>query len=508
MGNIDHIVLDGIRHNIVSGSSNVDPCYVYVPFRSTDYQGDCTILKCGSEVVLIDFGAVNDVDKVISFMVSRGLTKVTRCIITHYHYDHAGAYAEVIGSNQLNFTDCTFYLPQPIDASEVTGNADYIARETAVKNYIMSSGCTIVYPENDTVTDFGKYLSCRWLNADTDEWEANGYYTDFTDSYGEIGTSTNMNNFSLVTEFIHGANTIFLSGDLEKLSEGVVEPYITKTPSLYKMEHHGVNEVADSDYVAKINPEFTVVEGIGFVSHFQNNEMSKHILANRGNLYVQAYGKKDMAFVSDGCSVSCLEGTENIINDSVELMQEVTTDNIDSLKTTGTYRLNGIVISEINAGNALYGFMTVTTKGSFTIQDCVILNGWRFSRSYTTSSGVWSPWHGDALSSGTATLDTTNVTTATSNTITWNRVGNLVFVTGQIATTATPSGEWSTFAVASGLPTALFTQRTNMLAVNQSTTFTSSIAVIAANTGRLDINPRGVSCADKTFQINFIYYAK
>lgn len=481
-----------------------EPCYIHIPFRSTANQGDCTIIQCGDEIVLIDFGASGDANSVINYMLNNSLTRITRCIITHFHYDHVDAYTSILGNTSLDFSDCIFYMHFPLDASQVVGNAGYLNYETDVTSYIRNMGNPIVYPSNDTTTIFNEYLSCRWLNNSPQEWEANNYYTDFTDSYGNIGTSTNMNNFSLVTEFLHISNKILLPGDLERLSQSVVAPYIDESPKLYKEEHHGVNEVANDDYIEKINPQFTIVEGTGFISHYANNAMSQHLLDNRSNVYVQAYGQKDTVFVSNGVSITCLEGTENIINDYTftEEVIDVTAEEMDSIRETGIYRLNGIQIPAISSSN-LYGFMQVSQKGSFATQDILLLSGARYTRGY--SQGAWSAWAGDVYSDGTATLDTTNVTSASSNSITWRKYGHLVFVTGQVTTTSTPNGAYSSFVIATGLPLARFVQR-SVTANNVASSPAVNAVLVIYTDGKLMINPRGLSCESKTFLIDFIYY--
>lgn len=369
---------------------SLEPCYVYAPFRSNAHTGDCTILKCGSEVILVDLGHVDDASAIVSFMVAHGLTTVTRCIITHFHYDHVGGCSGILGSNQLDFSDCVFYMHPQLDASRVTGNASYLTYESDVTTYIRNMGRQIVYPTNNTITEFNKYLSCRWLNTDPTEWDANNYYTDFTDSYGNIGTATNMNNFSVVSELIHGNNHILLPGDLERLSQGVVEPYITVSPIVYKLEHHGVNEVANADYMSKINPEFTIVEGTGFIDHFLKNPMSLQLIDyNRHNVYAQQEGKKDTILMSNGYDVCCLEGTDNVVNNT--MLINVTVEELDGLMRTGDYRLNGVSIPSV-ADYLIYGYIKVCSKGTFTTQEAIDLKGLKFSRSYTTGSGHWSVW--------------------------------------------------------------------------------------------------------------------
>ncbi len=485
---------------------DIDLCAVHCPYKSTASQGDCTIFECGNEVVLIDFGTPDHSDQIINYMVDHGLTKVTRVIITHYHYDHVSGYENILGSDQLDFSDAVFYVPPTISASEITGNESYITNQNNYMAYVTALGNEMIVPANNSITEFGD-LKCRWLNVDPTEWRTNGYYTNMIDSNGETTDHTSMNNFCIVTEFTHGKNKILWTADIENLAERVVQAYITESPKLFKMQHHGVNEVDNNSFCNKMNPDYVMVEGIGFPVHYQHSEFSQQLIHyNRKNIYTHLNTSNSVVFISTGTDILPYQGKLQVINES---FFDVTADTIDSFMVPGEYRVNGI---ELFPDIWVYGKLEVFAKGSVIIQQITTTNRGTFRRFYSTSASAWREWQSDGLSTyGDGTVNTANFTSSSS--VYFVKNGNLVWVTFVGIPTSANSevdGSSASLELATGLPVPYYTSSTETAGASVQNYGDGTLRPVIARvsqTGSLVLNARGNGFSARN-QGSFCYIAR
>lgn len=72
-------------------------------------QGDCTLLQCDGQVMLIDAAEGNQANKITAYLKQHGVTAIDYLVCTHAHADHCGGMKAVIAA----FPVRTLYSPSP-----------------------------------------------------------------------------------------------------------------------------------------------------------------------------------------------------------------------------------------------------------------------------------------------------------------------------------------------------------------------------------------------------------
>lgn len=97
-------------------------------------QGDCTLIICGGQTMLIDAGENGHEEKVISYLHSKGVGKLDYLVCSHQHTDHMGGLPEVLDE----FGASTVIMPRLTKAQTPT-NKTY----TAFLNSVKASGAKV-----------------------------------------------------------------------------------------------------------------------------------------------------------------------------------------------------------------------------------------------------------------------------------------------------------------------------------------------------------------------------
>lgn len=221
--------------------------------------GDCTVFY-GDVNGIVDFGTDPNVPDLLSFLTTNSITKIDFVIISHYHADHITSnFATALGTlvnGDIDFSECVFYLPHKgINWSRFTGSDNQSAKETAVKNALTNNNFTYVEPNNGQTVTLTPYSSISFYNiGDYDE-----YYDCYVDGRGGATNFTIYNNFSMISVLNHCGSIFVLTGDIHELAQSKNYQYIERC-DVYKVEHHGANSLADATWMARIIPQFIVVE--------------------------------------------------------------------------------------------------------------------------------------------------------------------------------------------------------------------------------------------------------
>ena len=294
--------------------------------------------------------------------------RINHVIVSHYHIDHIEGFQTLLNNENfpLLFDDnCKFYLPELPD-NRFQDGVDTLeglttARRTLI-NWIngaprVSTETIIIQPweagktEKTIIFDENNPLfSVRFLNANPNEFET--YYTETT--YNEtLNTGTRYNNFSLVTEFKHGNVTFLSPGDIELAAQKHIAPYITKSPDIYKLEHHTFTVESDPDYLKRINPKIAFVIGRNDqnLDRYGRNKTIQHIINSTNAIIMgQNYDYCIGYITSDGFNV--FASGDGITNKGLmlatlgEKIQRVpnntpTTPSLNNIKKPGTYYMTG-----------------------------------------------------------------------------------------------------------------------------------------------------------------------
>lgn len=267
-GSVGYVKLDSYLQNIVDEILAMLDKDLRITFLSNNgltgmdnnnYTGLSVLIQTENKVGIYDFG--NDVTQsaLLKVLNDRNITSVDFAIISHYHADHIGG-ANAAGLiyllDEIDFSNCTFYLPHNlIDWSSFTG-VTYAATENLVKNALISRGISIVYPVENQVINVDN-ASIKFNNLST--YMFNQYYNILlSGGQYEPGVDTSYNNFCMIATIIYGNSKTLLTADLEEKSEELNARNIEDI-NIYQVEHHGVNLRTDETYVSKINPDIAVI---------------------------------------------------------------------------------------------------------------------------------------------------------------------------------------------------------------------------------------------------------
>ena len=195
-------------------------------------QGDCTLIICGGQTMLIDAGENGHEEKVISYLHSKDVGKLDYLVCSHQHTDHMGGLPEVLDE----FGAFTVIMPRLTKAQTPT-NKTY----TAFLNSVKASGAKVeaAQPGNSYTLGSAKF---EMLGPVADDAES-------------------LNNMSAVLMLTFEGKKFLFTGDaereeeLEMLAEGRGFDC-----DVLKVGHHGSKTSSSADFLAAATPEICVIE--------------------------------------------------------------------------------------------------------------------------------------------------------------------------------------------------------------------------------------------------------
>ena len=196
-------------------------------------EGDCALLMCGGEAMLVDAGSPDDAQTVTDYLDSHGIRKIKLAVCSHNHSDHIGGMSAVLESCSVE----TLYLSPTHNA-----NADYdMLLETAEKR-----GVAVVEPDSPPK------LSLTLGDA-------------AVEFIGPAGPYKDPNNASLVVNVTYGGASFLFTGDMEEESEHEMLDYrlMPKDITVLKTAHHGSDTSSCFSLLTQLDPIYAVVSTDG-----------------------------------------------------------------------------------------------------------------------------------------------------------------------------------------------------------------------------------------------------
>ena len=194
-------------------------------------QGDCTLVMCGKESLLIDAGENGYETEVINYLCSMKIDKLDYIIATHQHSDHIGGIPEVL-------------------------------EEFEADNIIMPRLTKAQTPTNSTYTAFLKALQ----KTDTKIISAKPglKYTLGEAEFEILGPVTNdcedINSMSAVTKITYGENSFLVTGDAERDEElEIIDNGINLDCDVLRVGHHGSSTSSCKDFLDAVSPDFCII---------------------------------------------------------------------------------------------------------------------------------------------------------------------------------------------------------------------------------------------------------
>ena len=240
-------------------------------------QGDCTIVLCDGESMVIDGGPASASGFLYSYIINDlKLTHVDYVISTHPHVDHVGGLAAVLSS-----------VPVDRVLSPVTEWDS--KRFSNMLKQARKQGAPVTVPgEGDTLRLGGATVTVLHC-------------------WPEAGSYTGTNDMSIVVRIDYGERSVIVTGDAEETSEYMmIDSGLPLKADVLRVAHHGSYSATTDEFLDAVSPAYAVI------SCGRNNsyEHPHQVVLNR----LKAHGVR--VFRTD------LQGTVRCVSDGKDLRFE------------------------------------------------------------------------------------------------------------------------------------------------------------------------------------------
>ena len=194
-------------------------------------QGDCSLVVCDGQTLLIDAGENGHETEVINYLRSLGIDKLDYIIATHPHSDHIGGLPEVIEEFGMD----NIIMPR-LTKEQTPTTKTY----TRMLEEIKASGAKVISAKVGSTYTLGEA-----------SFEILGPVSDSTED---------LNSMSVVAKVTHGENSFLFTGDAESDEEReIFGAGVDLDADVLKMGHHGSNTSSCKEFLAEVTPEICVI---------------------------------------------------------------------------------------------------------------------------------------------------------------------------------------------------------------------------------------------------------
>ncbi|MDO4182306.1 MAG: ComEC/Rec2 family competence protein [Coriobacteriia bacterium] len=189
-------------------------------------QGDCALISCGGQNMLIDGGPADASGTVCQLLQSEGIDTLDYVVVTHPDADHSGGVAAEIGVVQVG----AFF-------SSTTEGGRYTFDN--LKRRLADRGLGINVPQvGDTLT----------LGQATVTF------------VGPVGAFEEENNNSLVLRIDYGATSFLFMADAEYAAEmALIDAGANVRATVLKVSHHGSAGATTRAFLQEVLPDYAVI---------------------------------------------------------------------------------------------------------------------------------------------------------------------------------------------------------------------------------------------------------
>lgn len=230
-------------------------------------QGDCTLIVCDGEAMLIDAGNNDKGTAVQLYLTKQGIDSLKYVIGTHPDADHIGGLDVV-----LYKFDCeTVILPDKSSDTATYRDVVDVMEEKGYRNTLPVVGNA--YALGSAV---------------------------FT-IVGPAGSYDDSNNCSVALLLEHGENAFLFTGDAEsEAEEDMLESGISLNADVYQVGHHGSSSSSTEAFLDAVTPEYAVIScGAGNSYGHPHAETLNH-LRERGVQVFRTDEQGTITVTSDG----------------------------------------------------------------------------------------------------------------------------------------------------------------------------------------------------------------
>ena len=225
--------------------------------------GDCTIIVCDGEAMIIDGGEASQSSKVFSTIKSLGIMDLKYAVASHPHDDHIGGLPAAFHAASVStlITSVTDYDSDRLD----------VLLKTAT-----NEGANIITPRAGDTFHLGA--------AEVQVLSPTKHYY-------------NINDMSLVLRMTYGDHVFLFTGDATKdIEADLIKSGNNLSADVLKVAHHGSTTSTSDKFVKAVAPAFAVI----ICSETYDNPSRETLLALSGSKVLVTRMSGDIVIRSDG----------------------------------------------------------------------------------------------------------------------------------------------------------------------------------------------------------------
>lgn len=190
-------------------------------------QGDCSLILCDGEAMLIDGGEASESSKVYAYLKAHGVDHLEYMVATHAHSDHIGGL-----SGALNYASVgTAFCPVTEYDSKTFSN---------LVKYLGNQGLGITVPSAGDTFVLGSATV-----------QVLGPQKEYDDP----------NDMSIVLKITYGETSFLFTGDAERTAEAdILDAGYDLSATVLKVGHHGSDTSTSYPFLREIMPEYAVIQ--------------------------------------------------------------------------------------------------------------------------------------------------------------------------------------------------------------------------------------------------------
>ena len=234
-------------------------------------EGDCALITCGGQSLLIDGGPAKSSSKVYSVLKTLNLSMLDYIVATHTDADHIGGI-----SGALSYATCTRFF--------CSSNTSDTKTFTSMVSKLQQQGKNIEIP------------------AVGDSFSLGVAKVTFVGPVQQFVNSDN--NGSLVLRIDHGSKSFLFTGDAEEESENaMVSKGADIKADVLKVGHHGSSSSSSMSFLRAVSPEIAVIS-VGTNSYGHPTDQVLQSLQNIGANILRTDELGTIILKSDGSNIT------------------------------------------------------------------------------------------------------------------------------------------------------------------------------------------------------------
>ena len=190
-------------------------------------QGDCSLILCDGQAMLIDGGEAAESSKVYAYLKAHGVNHLDYLVATHAHSDHIGGL-----SGALNYAtvDTAFSPVTEYDSKTFSSMVKYLGNQ----------GLSITVPSAGESVMLG---------------------SAYVQILGPQRTYDDPNDMSIVLKVTYGETSFLFTGDAERTAEAdILDAGCDLSATVLKVGHHGSDTSTSYPFLREVMPEYAVIQ--------------------------------------------------------------------------------------------------------------------------------------------------------------------------------------------------------------------------------------------------------